>query len=94
VDETYVKVAGRWRHAYRAVDQSGQVIGVFGSPRRDTTAARWCFQQAIDATKVPPVEVVTDTAAAYPIVLGRCCRWRGTVLSSMRTTTSRPITAA
>ena len=26
VDETYVKVAGRWRYLYRAVDQYGQVI--------------------------------------------------------------------
>jgi transposase-like protein len=25
VDETYVKVAGRWRYLYRAVDQYGQV---------------------------------------------------------------------
>jgi IS6 family transposase len=29
VDETYVKVAGRWTYLYRAVDQHGQVIGVF-----------------------------------------------------------------
>ena len=28
VDETYVKVAGRWRYLYRAVDQHGQVIDV------------------------------------------------------------------
>jgi len=28
VDETYVKVAGRWRYLYRAVDQYGQVIDV------------------------------------------------------------------
>lgn len=27
VDETYVKVAGRWTYLYRAVDQHGQVIG-------------------------------------------------------------------
>jgi hypothetical protein len=32
VDETYVKVAGRWRYVYRAIDQSGQVIDVFVSP--------------------------------------------------------------
>ena len=36
VDETYVKVAGRWRYVYRAVDQFGQVIDVFVSPRRDS----------------------------------------------------------
>jgi transposase-like protein len=28
VDETYVKVAGRWRYLYRAVDQYGQVVDV------------------------------------------------------------------
>jgi hypothetical protein len=28
VDETYVKVAGRWIYLYRAVDQYGQVIDV------------------------------------------------------------------
>jgi transposase, IS6 family len=31
VDETYVKVAGRWRYVY--LDQFGQVIDVFVSPR-------------------------------------------------------------
>jgi transposase-like protein len=69
VDETYVKIAGRWRYLYRAIDQFGQVIDVFLSPRRDATAARRFFQQAIGVTKVTPVEVVTDRAAAYPIVL-------------------------
>jgi transposase-like protein len=39
VDETYVKVAGRWRYVYRAVDQHGQVIDVGMSARRDTAAA-------------------------------------------------------
>jgi IS6 family transposase len=36
VDETYVKVAGRWVYLYRAVDQYGQVIDVYVSARRDT----------------------------------------------------------
>ena len=40
VDETYVKVAGRWRYLYRAVDQYGQVIDVLLSEQRDTAAAR------------------------------------------------------
>jgi transposase-like protein len=69
VDETYIKVAGQWRYVYRAIDQDGQVIDVFVSPRRDTAAAQRFFQQAIGATKVTPTEVVTDKAATYPIVL-------------------------
>jgi len=64
-----VKVAGRWRYVYRAVDQFGQVVDVFVSPRRDTTAARRFFEQAIGTTKVTPVEVVTDHAPVYLGVL-------------------------
>jgi len=38
VDETYVKVAGRWRYLYRAVGQYGQVIDVPLREHRDTAA--------------------------------------------------------
>ena len=69
VDETYVRVAGQWRYVYRAIDQFGQVIDVFVTPRRDAKAARRFLQRAIGTTKVLPVEVVTDRAATYPIVL-------------------------
>src|SRR5438552_2827068 len=47
VDETYVKVAGRWRHVYRAVDQHGQIIDVYVSARRDSQAARRFFVTAL-----------------------------------------------
>lgn len=59
VDETYVKVAGVWRYVYRAVDQNGQVIDVFVSKKRDTTAATKFFSSAITAHG-EPVEVTTD----------------------------------
>jgi transposase, IS6 family len=68
VDETYVKVAGRWTYLYRAIDQSGQVIDVWLSSRRDLTAARAFFSRAL-ATGSVPVEVTTDRAPAYPRVL-------------------------
>jgi transposase, IS6 family len=69
VDETYVKVAGRWRYVYRAIDQSGQVIDISVSVRRNARAARRFFEQAIGTSKVMPVEVVTDHAPVYPAVL-------------------------
>jgi len=34
VDETYVKVAGRWSYFYRAVDQQGQVIDAAAADAR------------------------------------------------------------
>jgi len=69
VDETYVRVAGRWRYVYRAVDQFGQVIDVFVSHQRDAAAARWFFEQAIGTTSTQPSQVVTDRALVYPVVL-------------------------
>ncbi len=40
VDETYVKVNGRWTYLYRAIDQDGQVIDVWLSASRELRAAR------------------------------------------------------
>jgi transposase-like protein len=64
-----VKVASKWRYVYRAIDQFGQVIDVFVSPRRDVRVARRFFEQAIGTTMSRPIEVVTDQASTYPIVL-------------------------
>jgi hypothetical protein len=68
VDETYVKVSGRWTYLYRAVDQYGQVIDVYLSKRRDLLAARTFFTRAL-AVGVTPSEVTTDRAAANARVL-------------------------
>ena len=69
VDETYIKIGGAWRYVYRAIDQFGQVVDVFVSPRRDAMSARRFFERAIGSTCVHPVEVVTDRAPAYLGVL-------------------------
>jgi transposase, IS6 family len=68
VNETYVKVAGRWSYLYRAVDQYGQVIDVLVSTRSDAAAARHFFTRALGCGPAP-VEVVTDRAPVYPRVL-------------------------
>lgn len=68
VDETYVKVAGRWSYLYRAVDQHGQVIDVLVSTRRDAAAAREFFARARRVGPTP-VEVTTDRAPVYPRII-------------------------
>src|SRR3954462_8633108 len=40
VDETYVKVKGRWTYLYRAVDSRGQTIDFLLSAKRDAAAAK------------------------------------------------------
>ena len=92
-DETYVKVAGRWRYVYRAIDQFGQVIDVFVSIRRDATAARRFFEHAISTTKATPMEVVTDLASVYRPCWKSCCQRLGIAPIGMATTVSKQITA-
>jgi IS6 family transposase len=69
VDETYLKVGETWRYLFWAIDQFGQVIDVFLSPRRNTEAARRFLAQAISRTRGSPTEVTTDRYRAYPRVL-------------------------
>ncbi len=69
VDETYLKVAGKWTYLYRAVDQHGQVIDDLLSASRDLAAARRFLTRALRAGTAP-AEVTTDRAPAYLRVLG------------------------
>jgi transposase-like protein len=93
VDETYVKVAGRWRYVYRAIDQSGQVIDVVVSARRDAKAARRFFERAIGATKVTPAEVTTDRRRRTRLCWRSYYQRPGTAPSSTPTIGSSAITA-
>jgi transposase-like protein len=68
VDETYVKVSGRWVYLYRAIDQYGQVIDVLVTEKRDLDATRRFFTRALEHGP-SPTEVTTDRAPAYPRVL-------------------------
>jgi IS6 family transposase len=68
VDETYVKVAGRWVYLYRAIDQYGQVIDVLVAQNRDLAATRQFFTRALEHGP-RPAEVSTDRASTYPRVL-------------------------
>jgi transposase, IS6 family len=71
VDETYVKVAGRWGYVYRALDEYGQVVEVLFREHRDAEAATAFFRSALESTGVTPHTVTTDKAAAYPPALAQ-----------------------
>ena len=46
VDETYLKVRGRWVYLYRAVDKQGKTIESHLSRTRGITAAKAFFRKA------------------------------------------------
>ena len=45
VDETYIRVKGKWTYLYRAVDSFSASIDFLLSARRDAAAAKWFFQR-------------------------------------------------
>ena len=66
VDETYLKVAGRWCYVYRAIDRSGALVDVLFSERRDMAAAKAFFRSAKAVTGITPDRVTTDGHDSYP----------------------------
>src|SRR6201989_2367792 len=67
VDETYVRVKGRWTYLYRAVDSRGQTIDFLLAARRDPEAAKRFFRKALAPPHtVNPRTITVDKNPAYP----------------------------
>jgi transposase-like protein len=66
VDETYLKVHGRWCYLYRAIDRNGNLVDVLFSEHRDMAAAQAFFRSAQAVTGITPDRVTTDGHDSYP----------------------------
>jgi transposase-like protein len=66
VDETYLKVGGRWACLYRAIDRDGNLVDAMLSEHRDRAAAQAFFRSAKSVTGQVPDQVTTDGHGSYP----------------------------
>jgi transposase-like protein len=64
VDETYLKVRGRWVYLYRAVDRNGNTVDFRLSPKRDVVAAKAFFRKALRTQGRAPISITLDGYAA------------------------------
>ena len=65
VDETYIKLNGKWMYLYRAVDQYGNTIDFWLSRKRDRKAAKKFFRKALRSPhNSNPRVITTDKYAA------------------------------
>lgn len=53
MDETYIKIKGRWVYYYRAVDKYSAIIDFYLSETRDEPAARAFFNKATNQHGLP-----------------------------------------
>jgi len=63
MDETYLKVKGKWCYLYRAVDKSGATIDFMLSKNRDKLAAKRFFSKAIGYSGKPK-KITIDKSGA------------------------------
>jgi transposase, IS6 family len=70
VDETYIRVGGKWRYLWRAVYANGQTVDFRLTARRDAKAAKAFLNKAIERVRLHrPVTIVTDKAHSYRRVI-------------------------
>ena len=86
MDETYVRIAGRWVYLFRAVDSHGDTVDFYLSETRDRGAAKAFLQRTLsNPDNRPPRVLYVDGNRSYPAAIrdlqveGRlspCCRRR------------------
>jgi transposase-like protein len=70
LDETYVKINGKWAFLYRAVDKEGHTIDFLLTPPRDRDAAEAFLRKAI-RTQGLPEKITIDKSGANTAAIQR-----------------------
>ena len=65
VDEVFVRIDGRQRYLYRAVDPDGDVLDILVQTRRDKKAAKRFFRKLLKKHRQKPRRLVTDKLSSY-----------------------------
>lgn len=63
VDETSIRIRGRWRYLYRAIDKHGEPVDFLLTAQRDLDAAKWFFRKMLrEELLLAPDRIGTDGA--------------------------------
>jgi transposase-like protein len=79
VDETYVKIKGRWAYLYRAVDKAGQTVDFLLTPQRDRAAAEALLRKAIHQQGLPE-KITIDRSGSNTAAINRYNRVHKTAI--------------
>jgi putative transposase len=71
LDEVLLKIKGKRRWLWRAVDNHGVVLDILVQPRRDRHAAEAFLRRVLAAAGSEPRVIITDKLASYPPAIRR-----------------------
>jgi putative transposase len=63
LDETYVKIKGKWAYLYRAVDKAGHTIDFLLTPQRDQDAAEAFLRKALRTQLIPEKSTIDQSGS-------------------------------
>ncbi|MEP1535490.1 MAG: IS6 family transposase [Paracoccaceae bacterium] len=70
VDETYIRIGGKWSYLWQAIDTDGRLIDFRLTARRDAKAAKAFLKKAIERVRLHrPVSICTDKEPTYRKVI-------------------------
>jgi transposase-like protein len=80
LDETYVKIKGKWAYLYRAVDKEGQTVDFLLTLQRDRAAAEAFLRKAI-CTQGLPEKITIDQSGSNTAAIERYNRVHKTAIA-------------
>jgi transposase, IS6 family len=70
MDETFVRITGRWMYLFRAINSGGQTVDFYLSERRDREAAKIFLKRALaDPDNAVPSVFARDGLRSYPAAI-------------------------
>ncbi len=64
MDETYLKIMGKWRYLYRAVDKQGNTVDLLLTAKRDKKAAKRFLTKAMGSNGKPSLINIDKSGAS------------------------------
>ena len=70
IEETYVRIRGKWRFLYRAIDKCGNPVDFLLTAKRDLDTVRRFFRKMLkDEPLLAPAKIGTDGANTFPLAI-------------------------
>lgn len=67
LDKVFVRIQGKQRYLWRAIDQDGEVVDILFQARRDGKSVKRFFKRFLKRCRSEPREIVTDKLRSYGV---------------------------